>query len=361
MSNTRKGNHVKLTAAGVLSVLMAPSAVLAERESLYQYVPDDYLRSIPEKYFRVSHCENCIAHNPNPTSRTRYPEPPRADGDIPASADAEQQASIKELSQKTADPTSDIALVFTQWAMTFNNGDLNRGDAKRAANVVFQPIIPIPIYGRGDDEWRIVSRPTINFFGHYPTPRGEVDRFRRDTGMSDMLLPLPLALPKSMTGRWLIALGPDFSFPTATNDNFGKQQWTAGVTGVFGYMAENWMAGVYPQYYWGFADQGRDDDKSEANFGNMFYWFWYNITDVWQVGLSPTINYNDNAPSGERWNVPVGMGIAHMAKIGGRPWRLEAAVEYSVVNEDDFGEVARLKINLIPIVPRPIKNPIFGE
>ena len=204
MSNTHKGNHVKLAAAGLLSVLMAPSAVLAERGSLYQSVPDDYLRSIPEKYFRMSHCDNCIAHNPE--SGTHGPLPPEESDAKPAAATASPEASqgdsMKELSQKSADPTSDIALVFTQWAMTFSNGDLNEGDAKRAANVTFQPIIPIPLYGRGDDEWRIVSRPTINFFGHSATPRGEVDRFRRDSGLSDTLLPLPLALPKRIAGRW---------------------------------------------------------------------------------------------------------------------------------------------------------------
>ena len=349
MTSRNKGGCLKLT-VGILSLLIAPSAAIAATEDLNL--------SIPEKYFRLSGCDNCIAHNPD--SGTHDPLPLEGSDAQAAGARPGQGDNMKELSQKSADPTSDIALVFTQWAMTFSNGDLNRGDAKRAANVTFQPIIPIPLYGRGDDEWRIVSRPTINFFGHQATPRGEVDRFRRDTGLSDTLLPLPLALPKRIAGRWLLALGPDFSFPTATNDNFGKQQWTAGVTGVFGYMAENWMAGVYPQYYWGFADQGRDDDVRQASFGNMFYWFWYNVTDTFQVGFSPTINYDNQAQDGNRWNIPVGMGMAKMTKIGGRPWRIEVAAEYSAVNEDDFGEVARFKINLIPIVPRPIKNPIFG-
>ncbi len=301
MANADKRNYVKLAAAGILSLLMAPSA---------------------------------------------------------ASADSGQD-NMKELSQKTADPTSDIALVFTQSALTFNDGDLNREDAKLAGNIVFQPIVPIPLYGTGDNEWRIVSRPTINLFAEQPIPR-KLDSFRRETGLSDLLLPLPVAIPKRITGRWLMALGPDFSFPTATDDAFGKQQWTAGVTGVLGYIADNWMTGIYPQYYWGFADQGRDDDTRQASFGNMFYWFWYNVTDTVQVGLSPTINYNNKAESGNEWNVPVGLGVAKMAKIGGRPWRLEIAAEYSVVNEDDFGEEARLKINFIPVVPRPIKRPLFG-
>jgi hypothetical protein len=269
-------------------------------------------------------------------------------------------ASVKELSQKTTDPTSDIAQVFTQFALTVNDGDDNKGDAKVAGNIVFQPIIPIPLYGSGDDEWRFVSRPTIEFRARQPVPQRERNQFNRKTGWSDLTLPLPLSPPKSVTGKWLMALGPDFSFPTASHKSFGKQQWSAGVTGILGYTAENWIAGVYPQFYWGFADQGRDDDVKQARFGNMFYWFWYNLSDSLQVGLSPTINYNDQASSGNKWNVPVGLGLAKMLNIGGTMTRIEVAAEYSVVREKDWGEVARIKINIIPIVPRPIGSSIFG-
>ena len=132
------------------------------------------------------------------------------------------------------------------------------------------------------------------------------------------------------------------------------------MTGIVGYTAENWITGVYPQFYWGIADQGRDDDVKHARYGNMFYWFWYNLSDSLQIGASPTINYDDNAESGNKWNVPVGLGLAKMLKIGDTMMRIEVAAEYSVVREKDWGEVARFKINLIPIVPRPIDNPIFG-
>ena len=62
----------------------------------------------------------------------------------------------------------------------------------------------------------------------------------------------------------------------------------------------------------------------------------------------------------EPWNVPVGLGLSKMLKIGNTMVRIEVAIEHSVVNEDDFGERGRFKINFIPIVPRPIKKPLFG-
>jgi hypothetical protein len=68
----------------------------------------------------------------------------------------------------------------------------------------------------------------------------------------------------------------------------------------------------------------------------------------------------NRAINGNKWNFPVGLGLAKMLKIGNTMMRIEVAAEYSVVHEDDFGEYARLKINLIPIIPRPIKKPLFG-
>jgi hypothetical protein len=93
----------------------------------------------------------------------------------------------------------------------------------------------------------------------------------------------------------------------------------------------------------------------------MFYWYYYNITDDWQIGTNPTIQWDHKAGSGNKWNVPVGLTLAKMTKFGNLPVRIEFGVEYSVVKQDDYGEVVRFKFNFIPLVSRPIKKSIFGE
>ena len=93
----------------------------------------------------------------------------------------------------------------------------------------------------------------------------------------------------------------------------------------------------------------------------MFYWFFYNITDEWQIGFNPTIQWNDRGGDGNRWNVPLGFIAAKITNwLGGKPVRIEFGVDYSFIREDDYGEVARFKFNLIPVVGRPIKKSIFG-
>jgi hypothetical protein len=348
MANTNNLGYVKLAAALVLSLLMAPSPAVAESEYLNQFLPDKYLRLRFNMQERPQQSEGESLSGSETDSAQQ------------GLSDDVSQISTKELSQQSANPVSKYAYVFTQFATTFHDGDANTGDDLIAENIVFQPIIPIPLYGSGVDEWRIVSRPTINLFLGQPIPQGEIDDFDRETGLSDLLLPLPLALTDRLSGKWLLALGPSFSFPTATDEDFGKEQWTAGASGVLGYIADNWMFGMYPQTYFRIADQGRDDDKKHARFGNMFYWFFYNITDDWQIGTNPTIQWDDKAGDGNKWNVPVGLTIAKITKFGNWPVRIEFAAEYSVISEDDFGEVARIKFNIIPVVSRPIKSSIFG-
>ena len=348
MDNKNYLGYTKLVAALVLSLLMVPSLVVAESEYLNQFISDNYLSQGDNMSELLAQSEGESLSG----SETDSAQPASDDGG---------QISAKELSQQSANPVGKFAFVFTQFAATSSDGDLNTGDSHIAGNITFQPIIPIPLYGSGDDEWRLVTRPTINLFIEQPVPEGDVDDFDRKTEISDLLIPLPVAIPNNIAGNWLLALGPGFSIPTNTDDAFGKDQWAAGASGVFGYIADKWMAGIYPQTYFRIADQGRDDDERAARFGNMFYWYWYNITDDWQIGTNPTIQWDDKAGSGNKWNIPVGFSAAKMTKIGNMPLRIEFGVEYSAVRQDDYGEVARIKFNFIPLVSRPIKKAIFGE
>jgi hypothetical protein len=41
-------------------------------------------------------------------------------------------------------------------------------------------------------------------------------------------------------------------------------------------------------------------------------------------------------------------------------WNQMDGFEYSVVSQDDFGQRFMIKLNVIPVIPSLIKNPIFG-
>ena len=176
-------------------------------------------------------------------------------------------------------------------------------------------------------------------------------------GLGDTLLPLVVNPP---AGNWLLGLGPTFTIPTSTRDAFGRQQWAVGPTGVLGYKTKKWVAVVFPQYFFGIGSRGDQGNKPDASYMAMLYTFFYNLPDAWQIGFNPTVTYDNKASSGNQWNVPIGLDVAKTIAIGGRPWKFQFGIEYSVVSQDTFGQEFQVKLNVIPVIGALIKKPLFG-
>jgi hypothetical protein len=262
-----------------------------------------------------------------------------------------EQGSLSEIGAKLANPVADVWALFTQFNLTFSDGDVNTGDAKVGVNMIFQPILPFPLYGEGEHEWKMITRPIVPILFSQPVPKG-FDEFAQLGGLGDTQLPMMVSPP---SGNWLLALGPTWLIPTATQDEFGQQQWGVGPAFIIGYHTKDWVGGIFPQYTWGIGG------GNDASYLNLLYFFAYNLPDAWQIGFNPTIRYNDNASSGNKWNVPVGLYVAKTTKIGKKPVKLQLGIQYSVVSEDDFGQVALVKLNVIPVIQSLVKNPILGK
>jgi hypothetical protein len=51
--------------------------------------------------------------------------------------------------------------------------------------------------------------------------------------------------------------------------------------------------------------------------------------------------------------------VAKTTKIGKLPVKFQLGVEYSVVNQDSFGQEWQVKLNIIPVIPALVKNTLF--
>jgi len=265
------------------------------------------------------------------------------------------QASLAEIGHKLTNPVSDVWALFTEFDLTFSDGDVNKGDSKIGGRMILQPVMPIPLYGRGENEWKLITRPTIPVIFSQPIPKS-FDNFDNRGGLGDITLPMLLVPP---SGHWILGLGPTWLFPTATQDAFGQQQWGVGPAGVVGYGTKEWIGFVFPQYFFGIGGwNGRD--TPDASYLSMLYGFFYNLPDGWQIGTNPTISYDNKASSSNRWNVPIGLTVSKMTKVGDVPVKFQLGIEYSVVGQDAFGQVAQIKLNIIPVVKSLIKDPLFG-
>jgi len=62
------------------------------------------------------------------------------------------------------------------------------------------------------------------------------------------------------------------------------------------------------------------------------------------VGFNPTITYNNEAVSDNKWNVPVGLGVAKIIKFGKLPVKFQLSTEKSFIRQ---------------VIPSLVKNPLF--
>jgi hypothetical protein len=269
---------------------------------------------------------------------------------------ASEHGSLNEVGAKLSDPTSNVWALWTQFDLTFSDGDVNQGDEQIGGNIIFQPVLPIPLFGKGKDAWQLITRPTIPLLMGTPVPTS-FDNFDNKTGLGDTLLPLAVSWP---AGNWIMALGPTFNLPTSTIDAFGQQQWGLGPTGILGYKTKDWIAAVWPQYHWGIGSRGDQGKKPDMSALSMIYIFYYNLPEAWQVGFNPDITYNDQATNGNQWNVPVGLLVAKTTKIWNRPVKIQFGIDYSVVSPDDFGQRVLFKLSIIPVIDALIQDPLFG-
>jgi hypothetical protein len=269
---------------------------------------------------------------------------------------AKSAPTAAEIGQKLSDPTSDVWALFTEFDLQFSDGDANTGDPETSGAIIFQPILPIPLYGEGANAWNLITRPTIPLALGSKIPSG-FNSFDSKSGLGDTFLPLLVSPPG---GHWILGLGPTFYFPTSTSDDLGQRQFGIGPTAVVGYATKQFTTLIFPQYFFGIGSRGDQKDTPDLSRLSMLYGFWWNLDNAWQVGLAPTITYDNKATRGNKWNVPVGMMATKTMTFGTRHVKFQFGLEYSVVSQDDYGKRGLIRFNIIPVINSLIKNPIFG-
>ena len=177
--------------------------------------------------------------------------------------DHPEHGSMGEIGAKLANPISDLwAIQLNFQGPTFNDGDVNLGSPEMGGNVVIQPVMPIPLYGKGDDLWKLVTRPVIPIIFAQPIPTCVTvgcDQFETKGGIADMALEMLIAPPASATHlpkNLIIAAGLGLGFPTSTSDSLGNQQFTAGPSFALGWKTQTYTALALSTYFFSIGNRG---------------------------------------------------------------------------------------------------------
>jgi hypothetical protein len=71
------------------------------------------------------------------------------------------ESNVAETGKRLSNPVSDVWALFTRFGLSFADGDINSGDSRVGASMIFQPILPVPLYSKGANRWNLITRPTL--------------------------------------------------------------------------------------------------------------------------------------------------------------------------------------------------------
>jgi hypothetical protein len=227
-------------------------------------------------------------------------------------------------------------------------------DDRNLVNVLFQPVLPVSM----TDNWNLINRPVIPVLSSNPYINPKSGNNHRVTGFGDIVFVTMLSPTEHLVGRWLLAAGPTFIFPTATNSRLGQNKWQIGPAGVIGYLGEKFIAGVFPQQWWSVGGPGSNTTSQL----NMQYFAAYFLRDGWSVGTSPSMLVNWYAKkSGNMLTFPVGVSVSKVIKIGPLPIRVGLQTQYMPVHPDAFGQKWNIQVTVAPVVPKLIKGNLLSD
>jgi hypothetical protein len=139
-------------------------------------------------------------------------------------------------------------------------------------------------------------------------------------------------LSPSKPGKFIWGLGGAFVVPTATEERYSSDKWSAGPALVGLTMPGKWVIGGLAQNVWSFAGSGEDS----VNKFLFQYFVNYNLDAGWYLSSTPTITANWEADSDNRWMVPFGGGVGKVTKFGKMPVDMKL-VAYWNAEKPDFG------------------------
>ena len=229
-----------------------------------------------------------------------------------------------------------------------NNTYFGIGPNDETVNVLnIQPVVPFKL----SDDWNLVTRTivpliyvpgTVEGLDVLPSGGGNDTRF----GLGDINMTAFFVPAKPSKLIW--GIGPTLTAPTASDDVLGSEKWSAGVSGVLLAQPAPWTVGVLARQIWSFAG---DDNRADVRQFLVQPFVNYNLADGWYLTTSPVVTANWEAPSRNRWTVPVGGGVGRLMRIGQRPVNISAQSYYNV-EHPDFGPDWSLRLQIQLLFPK---------
>ena len=261
---------------------------------------------------------------------------------------AAENDSAAEASKQAANPLANVWLMQIQQNNNWIDMPANNGNRVQS-NLQFQPLISAKL----TDDWNLIARPVLQLVNSTPF-QDQTGKDMRVTAFGDTTLAFALSPGARLVGNWLLAAGPTFIFPTATDSRIGQNNWQVGPAASVGYMGKNFITYVFPQQWFSVGGNGRRTRQML-----LYYAFVYVFPNGWSVGTNPNMFVDWEVSSGNKVTFPVGLQVGKLRKLGPLPVKFDAQVQYFAVRPQVNGPKWNLQFQITPILPPLIKRKVL--
>jgi len=255
---------------------------------------------------------------------------------IPGAATAaspSREHDVGSLAAASQNPIANLISVPFQ-----NNTNFNVGPFGRTQDILnIQPVVPMTL----NADWNLISRTIVPLISQ-PNPIFDSST----NGIGDITQ--SLFLSPAHPGELIWGVGPVFTMPSASDRLLGTGKVLLGPTAVMLVTPKPWVIGVLINNQW---SVGGDPTRPDVNAFLMQPFANYNLPGGWFLNTSPIITANWNAPSGQKWTVPIGGGVGRVFKIDDQAYNMSFQVYYNVIrptNAADFN----LRTSLALLFPK---------
>ena len=246
--------------------------------------------------------------------------------------DAGQKMDMTELAKQTQNPVANMYQVPLTYLGDFNSGN----DKLYISTLMLKPVIPVSL------------SPKLLFIFRAIVPVSFIPDPVNKSGLSDIQLQFYLSpVTKS---KFIWGAGPMITVPSGIPPEMCSGKWTAGPAAAGLFMLKHVVFGALATQRWSFAGDGSKADISQLYIDAFFN---YNFKHGWALGYTPEIYVNWNQ-CGTNWNLPVGLTISKVFKIGKQPLSANVSYFYNVIRPDDYTDMY-IKAGLTFLFPKKRK------
>jgi len=251
--------------------------------------------------------------------------------------------SAAEIAAALSDPNTTLGTMNFQFDYVAYQGDIPGSGGAEAQRMLFQPSLPYPL----SDTTNLFLRPAVPiiFSQDVPDPRGGFDSEGVDLG--DMSF--DASLGRSLPGGVVVLGGLTGTWPTATSDSLGRDQWLLGPEAAVAVVRPWGVLGLLVTHQWDVA--GENDYDTNVTGGQYFYAF--NLGNGLQINGSPTFAYDHEASGNNKWTFPLAIGVSQTLILGGRPWKFGIQYWHYIETPDLYGPDYQIRLSISPVVKLP--------